>query len=232
MPTVTRAPAEGSCSARSSSFPPACLDAAAGQAARRHRRRADDRACLAPRHGGRASAGSWSPPTPRRSWRRSQGRRRGRDDARRPPLRLRPHLRGGQPVDPEGDDIIVNVQGDLPTIEPRDRPRGLAPLADEGVDIATLAAVITRAEERANPNVGQGGRHADRRPGRLRALYFTRATAPCGEGPLYHHIGLYAYRRTALERFVVAAALAARAARAAGAAARARGRHAHRRRAR
>jgi 3-deoxy-manno-octulosonate cytidylyltransferase (CMP-KDO synthetase) len=39
-------------------------------------------------------------------------------------------------------------------------------------------------------------------PGRLRALYFTRATAPAGEGPLYHHIGLYAFRRAALERFV------------------------------
>ena len=42
-------------------------------------------------------------------------------------------------------------------------------------------------------------------PGRLRALYFTRATAPAGEGPLYHHIGLYAYRRAALARFVALA---------------------------
>ena len=110
-----------------------------------------------------------------------------------------------------GADIIVNVQGDLPTIAPADIRAALAPLADPMVDIATLAAEIRRPEERTDPNVvkvvgtpignspasgrGQGG-------GRLRALYFTRATAPHGDGPLYHHIGLYAYRRAALARFV------------------------------
>jgi 3-deoxy-manno-octulosonate cytidylyltransferase (CMP-KDO synthetase) len=69
------------------------------------------------------------------------------------------------------------------------------------VDIATLAAVITREAERTDPNVVKlvGSEVA---PGRLRALYFTRATAPWGEGPLHHHIGLYAYRRAALRRFV------------------------------
>ncbi len=98
-------------------------------------------------------------------------------------------------------DIVINVQGDLPTLDPADIRAALAPLADPAVDIATLAAEIRKAEERTNPNVVKvvGTPVGDNR---LRALYFTRATAPTGEGPLYHHIGLYAYRRTALERFV------------------------------
>jgi 3-deoxy-manno-octulosonate cytidylyltransferase (CMP-KDO synthetase) len=105
-------------------------------------------------------------------------------------------------ADPEGDaEIIVNVQGDLPTLAPSDVAAALAPLADPAVDIGTLAAEISEAQERGNPNVVKvvGSPVA---PGRLRALYFTRATAPSGEGPLYHHIGLYAYRRAALARFV------------------------------
>jgi 3-deoxy-manno-octulosonate cytidylyltransferase (CMP-KDO synthetase) len=97
--------------------------------------------------------------------------------------------------------IVVNVQGDLPTVAPVDIRAALAPLADAAVDIGTIAAEITRAEERTDPNVVKvvGSPVA---PGHLRALYFTRATAPAGDGPLYHHIGLYAYRRAALERFV------------------------------
>ena len=105
-------------------------------------------------------------------------------------------------VDPKGRvRIVVNVQGDLPTIAPADITAALMPLKDPAVDIATLAAVIKKPEERTNPNVVKvvGTEVA---PGRLRALYFTRATAPAGDGPLYHHIGLYAYRRAALERFV------------------------------
>jgi 3-deoxy-manno-octulosonate cytidylyltransferase (CMP-KDO synthetase) len=97
--------------------------------------------------------------------------------------------------------IIVNVQGDLPTLSPSDLTAALAPLADPVVDIGTLAAEISNADERTNPNVVKvvGSPVA---ANRLRALYFTRATAPSGEGPLYHHIGLYAYRRAALARFV------------------------------
>ncbi len=97
--------------------------------------------------------------------------------------------------------IIVNVQGDLPAIEPSDIAAAVALLADQAVDIATLAAEITRAEERDDRSVVKvvGTPVA---ASRLRALYFTRATAPFGDGPLYHHIGLYAYRRTALARFV------------------------------
>ena len=105
-------------------------------------------------------------------------------------------------VDPDGRaKVVVNVQGDLPTLEPGDLAASLAPLADPAVDIATLAAEIKKLEERTNPNVVKviGSPIS---PKRLRALYFTRATAPSGDGPLYHHIGLYAYRRAALERFV------------------------------
>src|SRR5271155_2613782 len=97
--------------------------------------------------------------------------------------------------------IVVNVQGDLPTLDPSDITAAVALLADPAVDIGTPAAEITRAEERHNAAVVKvvGSPIA---PRRLRALYFTRATAPYGEGPLYHHIGLYAFRRTALDRFV------------------------------
>jgi 3-deoxy-manno-octulosonate cytidylyltransferase (CMP-KDO synthetase) len=105
-------------------------------------------------------------------------------------------------VDPDGrHDVVVNVQGDLPTIGGETVRAALAPLADRAVDISTLAAVIVRQEERDDPNVVKvvGSQVA---PGRMRALYFTRATAPWGEGPLFHHIGLYAYRREALARFV------------------------------
>lgn len=97
--------------------------------------------------------------------------------------------------------IIVNVQGDLPTLAPSDIAAAIEPLGDPAVDIGTLAAEIRRPEERVNPSVVKVvGTPVSAR--RLRALYFTRATAPAGDGPLYHHIGLYAYRREALARFV------------------------------
>ena len=104
--------------------------------------------------------------------------------------------------DPEGrHDVIVNVQGDLPTIDPEAIAASVPPLADKSVDIATLITEIKREDEKTDPNVvkaivsGSGPNH-------FRALYFTRATAPTGPGPLYHHIGLYAWRRSALQRFV------------------------------
>ncbi len=105
-------------------------------------------------------------------------------------------------VDPgRAYDRIVNVQGDLPTIEPGVVRAAADLLDDPAVDIGTLTAVITRHEEITNPNVVKVV-GTPLSPKRLRALYFTRATAPTGDGPLYHHIGLYAYRRAALERFV------------------------------
>ena len=105
-------------------------------------------------------------------------------------------------VDPDGSaKIIVNVQGDLPTLSPGDIDAALGPLSDQAVDVSTLAAEIRTPAERSNSNVVKVvGTPVG--PARLRALYFTRATAPFGEGPLYHHIGLYAFRRSALERFV------------------------------
>jgi len=98
-------------------------------------------------------------------------------------------------------EIVVNLQGDFPTITSDNIRDVLGPLADPAVDIATLAAEIHTEEENNAPSVVKavgtslGGK-------RMRALYFTRATAPHGDGPRYHHIGLYAYRRAALERFV------------------------------
>jgi 3-deoxy-manno-octulosonate cytidylyltransferase (CMP-KDO synthetase) len=101
-------------------------------------------------------------------------------------------------------EIVINLQGDFPTILPSNISAALAPLSDADVDIATLAAEIHTEEESANPNVVKmvGSPVGERR---LRALYFTRATAPWGDGPRYHHVGLYAYRRAALERFVALA---------------------------
>ena len=105
-------------------------------------------------------------------------------------------------IDTDGSaEVIVNLQGDLPTVAPAVIAAALAPLGDPAVDIATLAAEIVMPEERSDPNVVKvvGTPVA---PRRLRALYFTRAAAPAGDGPLYHHIGLYAFRRAALGKFV------------------------------
>ena len=105
-------------------------------------------------------------------------------------------------LDPNREaEIVVNLQGDFPTISPDNIRDVLVPLADPEVDIATLAAEIHTEEEATAPSVVKAvGSMIG--PKRLRALYFTRATAPHGDGPRYHHIGLYAYRRKALERFV------------------------------
>jgi 3-deoxy-manno-octulosonate cytidylyltransferase (CMP-KDO synthetase) len=110
-------------------------------------------------------------------------------------------------IDPDGDfEIVVNMQGDLPTLEPKLVRACLGPLETSvkagGPHISTIAAEIRVEDERTNPNVVKVVGSPMRQKGRLRALYFTRATAPHGEGPLYHHIGMYAYRRNALERFV------------------------------
>ena len=106
-------------------------------------------------------------------------------------------------VDPEGRyGVVVNVQGDLPTIDPKTVAAALDPLADEKVDIATLACVIRTEAERNDPNVVKAviSMSPDATVGK--ALYFCRAPVPTGDGPLFHHIGLYAFRREALARFV------------------------------
>jgi 3-deoxy-manno-octulosonate cytidylyltransferase (CMP-KDO synthetase) len=105
-------------------------------------------------------------------------------------------------IDPrEEAGFVINLQGDLPTIAGEAIAASLAPLLDGPADIATLAVEIVDEADATNPNVVKivGSPICG---GRLRALYFTRATAPWGEGPLYHHVGIYAYRREALARFV------------------------------
>lgn len=105
-------------------------------------------------------------------------------------------------LDPRGKaEIVINLQGDFPTITPQTIREVLPPFADPAVDIVTLASQIHTEEEDLAPSVVKAV-GSPIGPRRLRALYFTRATAPYGDGPRYHHIGLYAYRRAALERFV------------------------------
>lgn len=106
-------------------------------------------------------------------------------------------------VDPEGaHQIVINVQADLPTLDPVLIRDVLAPLADPDVDIATPVAAIADDAERDDPSVVKAA--VAFRPGtrRARALYFSRLPVPSGAGPHYHHIGLYAFRRPALARFV------------------------------
>lgn len=110
-------------------------------------------------------------------------------------------------IDPDGRcDVVVNLQGDLPTLDPESARAALSLMADPKVDLGTLATEIGVERERDDPNVVKlVGTQVSAPVGpwaRLRALLFTRATAPWGEGPLYHHVGIYAWRRTALARFV------------------------------
>jgi 3-deoxy-manno-octulosonate cytidylyltransferase (CMP-KDO synthetase) len=108
-----------------------------------------------------------------------------------------------QEVDRDGDhDVVVNLQGDLPALDPAAIRAVADTLAATGADIATLAAEIDDAADRDNPNVVKPVVVWDVSTRRGRAIYFTRARAPWGDGPLYHHIGIYAYRREALARFV------------------------------
>ena len=107
-----------------------------------------------------------------------------------------------QTADPNGKaDAIINLQGDLPTLDPH-LIREVAELLEDGADITTLAAEITVDTERTNPNVTKAVISLTDGARRGRALYFTRATAPTGDGPLFHHIGIYGYRREALAKFV------------------------------
>jgi len=98
--------------------------------------------------------------------------------------------------------VVVNLQADLPTIDPVVIDTVLMPLSDPAVDIATLVTKISDEAERHDPNAVKAvvGLVDDEKVGR--ALYFSRATVPTGEGAHYHHIGIYAYRRAALRRFV------------------------------
>lgn len=106
-------------------------------------------------------------------------------------------------LDPQArHDVIVNLQGDLPTLDPALVKAVIEPMADAAVDLATLVTEIHEPSERTNPNVVKAVLALEAKGTQGRALYFTRAQAPWGEGPLFHHIGIYAWRRAALERFV------------------------------
>nr|WP_244318564.1 3-deoxy-manno-octulosonate cytidylyltransferase [Roseibium hamelinense] len=105
-------------------------------------------------------------------------------------------------IDPgKSIDTILNLQGDVPLIAPSAVRAAFTPLQDEQVDIGTIMTEIRDPKQQSDPSYVKAvtSRTAS---GRHRALYFTRATAPTGDGPLYQHIGVYAYRRTALDRFV------------------------------
>ncbi|MEM7766659.1 MAG: 3-deoxy-manno-octulosonate cytidylyltransferase [Pseudomonadota bacterium] len=107
-------------------------------------------------------------------------------------------------IDPAGThDGVINLQGDMPTLDPAALTQlGQAFAAYPDADIATLAAEITDATEREDPNVVKAVLAAGQDKAAARALYFTRASAPSGPGPLWHHVGVYGFRRDALARFV------------------------------
>ena len=108
-----------------------------------------------------------------------------------------------QKLDPDGrHDAVVNLQGDLPAIDPKIVSAALTPLRDPAIDIATLATPIVDAHEIDDPNVVKAVLSLESGQSVGRALYFSRRPVPSGEGALWHHIGIYAYRRAALERFV------------------------------
>lgn len=125
-----------------------------------------------------------------------------------------PHLPSGSDrivaalnqFDPEGlYDTIINLQGDLPTINPGDIRTVMLPLANKAVDIATLGSRITNPHEIGNPNVvkiAMGCWHPVKGGETARAIYFSRQAIPANAVEFYHHIGIYAYRRQALERYV------------------------------
>jgi 3-deoxy-manno-octulosonate cytidylyltransferase (CMP-KDO synthetase) len=105
-------------------------------------------------------------------------------------------------LDPDGRcDVVVNLQGDLPTLPPAFLRAVLRPLDDPAYDVATLVAPVTSDEEAQAPSVVKAAcafEGGDIAP----ALYFSRGKVPHGDGPLWHHVGVYAFRRAALDRFV------------------------------
>lgn len=108
-----------------------------------------------------------------------------------------------QAFDPEGThDVVINLQGDLPLLEPANLRAVRDTLAASGADIATLAAPIADSGDFDNPNVVKPIMSWGEEKLYARALYFSRSRVPAGPGDLYHHIGIYAFRREALARFV------------------------------
>ncbi len=107
-------------------------------------------------------------------------------------------------LDPGGrHDVVVNVQGDQPMIPAAQLRAVLAPLSDPAVDIGTLVTPVLTAEEAATPSIVKAVCAFDEGQAVAPALYFSRTAVPSGDGPLWHHIGIYAFRRAALARFVL-----------------------------
>lgn len=107
-----------------------------------------------------------------------------------------------QQVDPAGEhDVVINLQGDLPLIEPASLAAVLEPLKQDSFDIGTLAAPVQSEWERNAEQVVKIACDFGERSV-ARALYFSRLPIPWGAGPHWHHVGVYAWRREALERFV------------------------------
>ena len=132
---------------------------------------------------------------------RRRGRRRqcgARPGPITPPAPTASSRRSAASIPAGRHDVIVNLQGDLPMVEPAALSAVLEPLAEPAVDIATLAIEIRDAAERDTPSIVKAVAALGPDQRVARALYFTRVACPSGEGPLYHHIGIYAYRRAAL----------------------------------
>lgn len=112
-------------------------------------------------------------------------------------------LAAADEIDPDQDfELVINLQGDMPEAIPGDLVRAAAPVVEDGCDIGTLVVPTDDAREIGDPNVVKAVvSFVDAAETRGHALYFTRAAAPAGPGPLQHHVGIYAYRRDALERF-------------------------------
>lgn len=108
-----------------------------------------------------------------------------------------------QTLDPEGQhDVIINLQGDLPTFSPDNLRAVLRVMPDQSFDIGTLVAPVLSLEEKEASSVVKVACHFEANTPCAPALYFSRAAIPWGEGALWHHVGVYGWRRRALERFV------------------------------
>lgn len=106
-------------------------------------------------------------------------------------------------LDPQGKhDVVVNLQGDFPTLQADQLRAVITPLSDPRADIATLVAPINDEEEANTASFVKAACVFERGRAVSPALYFSRAPIPWGDGPRWHHIGIYAYRRAALARFV------------------------------
>ncbi len=99
-------------------------------------------------------------------------------------------------------DVVVNLQGDFPTLDPKGLRLVVTPLADPAVDIGTLVVPIRDEIEAATASFVKAACAFRQGETIAPALYFSRQAIPWGPGPRWHHVGIYAYRRAALDRYV------------------------------